>query len=47
MIPELAEFAETVIAKQHLDAFTETTLSATLQQLGATRLVLCGVCTDI
>ena len=47
VITELAEFAETVIAKQHLDAFTETTLSATLQQLGATRLVLCGVCTDI
>ncbi|MBN1153137.1 MAG: nicotinate phosphoribosyltransferase [Dehalococcoidia bacterium] len=47
VIPELAEYAGIIIAKQHLNAFTDTSLATSLQQLGATTVVLCGVCTDI
>jgi nicotinate phosphoribosyltransferase len=47
VIPELAEFADAFIPKQHFSAFTDTDLAATLQKHGATQLVICGVCTDI
>ncbi len=47
VIPELAEYAETIIAKQRFNAFTGTTLASVLKQHGATTIVICGVCTDI
>lgn len=47
LIPELAEFSGIFVAKQHFSAFTDTNLASVLEQLGATELVLCGVCTDI
>ena len=36
----------TVIGKQHLDAFADTTLRAELDALGVTALVVCGAATD-
>jgi nicotinate phosphoribosyltransferase len=47
VVPELSDFADTIVAKQHLNAFTGTNLSTLLEELGATTLVICGVCTDI
>ena len=47
VIPELAEFASTIVAKQHFSAFMDTELHDLLKQHGATTLVICGVCTDI
>ena len=37
---------EIVVAKQHLDAFAETTLRAELDARGVTALVVCGAATD-
>lgn len=37
---------DTVIGKRYLDSFVETDLRARLDELGATRLVLCGAATD-
>lgn len=37
---------ETVVGKQHLDAFAETSLRAALDSLGVTGLVICGAATD-
>ena len=37
---------ETVIAKRYLDAFADTALRATLDDLGVGRLVVCGAATD-
>ncbi|MCU1537067.1 MAG: cysteine hydrolase [Humibacillus sp.] len=36
----------TVIGKRYLDSFVETDLRARLDELGATRLVICGAATD-
>lgn len=47
VIPELSSFAHTIVAKQHFSAFTGTNLSTQLENLGASTLVICGVCTDI
>jgi nicotinate phosphoribosyltransferase len=47
VIPELTEFVDTFVPKQRFSAFTDTSLAAQLERLDATRLVLCGVCTDI
>jgi nicotinate phosphoribosyltransferase len=47
VVPELADFAGTIIAKQHFNAFTGTGLRELLETHGATTLVICGVCTDI
>ncbi len=47
VIPELAEYAQTSISKQHFSAFSNTELDALLSELKATTLVICGVCTDI
>ena len=37
---------QTVIGKQHLDAFADTTLRAELDALGVGALVICGAATD-
>jgi nicotinamidase-related amidase len=37
---------ETVVGKQHLDSFADTTLRAELDALGVTALVVCGAATD-
>ncbi len=47
VIPELSGFANTIVPKRHLNAFTGTGLSALLEKLGTSTLVICGVCTDI
>ena len=47
IVPELADYPETTIAKQHFSAFSGTTLDQLLQQLHVDTLVVCGVCTDI
>ncbi|GAB2769803.1 cysteine hydrolase family protein [Nocardioides salsibiostraticola] len=47
IVPEVAPTAgETVIAKRYLDAFTDTPLRDTLNELEVGRLVICGAATD-
>jgi len=47
IITELSEFAENLMPKQRFSAFAGTNLEEELRHLGATHVVLCGVCTDI
>jgi nicotinate phosphoribosyltransferase len=47
IVPELADYPETTVAKQHFSAFSGTNLDQLLQQLHVDTLVVCGVCTDI
>jgi nicotinate phosphoribosyltransferase len=47
VVPELVEFADTIIAKQRFNAFEGTGLRERLETHGATTLVICGVCTDV
>jgi len=49
IIPELAPYLDraTLIETSNYSAFFNTNLERRLQQIGATHLIFCGVCTDI
>lgn len=47
IIPELSGFRGTIVPKRRYSAFYGTPLDHRLKHLGAERLILCGVCTDI
>ncbi|MFQ5827300.1 MAG: cysteine hydrolase family protein, partial [Dehalococcoidia bacterium] len=47
LIPELASYPGEVMPKRRYSGFYGTPLEARLKELGAERVIVCGVCTDI